>query len=274
MLTAKILLRRLQRQEDLRLKIFGPPLAGTRGGLKEEGGPSHPPPPPRDAFEWGEVPPSTAPSLHPAAVPLTASARPQPLWHPPPTACLTASGAASEVSSPLMHPCPPLQTPPNTSLDRGSSKYERADITNRHHNTNARMVLCVGRVPNFAAKTGTTKVCQLMPRCCQLRTHVFSVSLLALWACAFPLCEDVGSTGRLCQAPSLQERTAPNQRPRGHNRPLSRSVGVGAQSAHLVPHFSVVFEICENFPRTKFRRSKCRTSQSPPPPKMDFLPFP
>ena len=28
----------------------------------------------------------------------------QPLWRPPPTACLTASGAASEVPSLLMHP--------------------------------------------------------------------------------------------------------------------------------------------------------------------------
>ena len=37
--------------------------------------------------------------------------RPQPLWQPPPTACLTASGAASEVPSLLMHPCPcPLCT--------------------------------------------------------------------------------------------------------------------------------------------------------------------
>ena len=34
----------------------------------------------------------------------------QPLWQPPPTACLTASGASSEVPSILIHPCPP--TPP------------------------------------------------------------------------------------------------------------------------------------------------------------------
>ena len=34
----------------------------------------------------------------------TDSNRPQPLWQPPPTACLTASGAASEVPSLLMHP--------------------------------------------------------------------------------------------------------------------------------------------------------------------------
>ena len=47
----------------------------------------------------------------PATVSLTASAsfngmcnRPQPLWQPPPTACLTASGAAAEALSFLMHP--------------------------------------------------------------------------------------------------------------------------------------------------------------------------
>ena len=40
---------------------------------------------------------------------VTDSNRPQPLWQPPPTACLTASGAASEVPSLLMQPFPPLQ---------------------------------------------------------------------------------------------------------------------------------------------------------------------
>ena len=35
---------------------------------------------------------------------ITDSNRPQPLWQPPPTACLTASGAASEAPSLLMHP--------------------------------------------------------------------------------------------------------------------------------------------------------------------------
>ena len=35
---------------------------------------------------------------------VTDSNRPQPLWRPPPTACLIASGAASEVPSLLMHP--------------------------------------------------------------------------------------------------------------------------------------------------------------------------
>ena len=50
----------------------------------------------------------------------SASNRPQPLWQPPPTACLTASGAASEVPSLLMHPwgAPPrLDSPrPETPL--------------------------------------------------------------------------------------------------------------------------------------------------------------
>ena len=35
---------------------------------------------------------------------ITDSNRPQPLWRTPPTACLTASGAASDAPSLLMHP--------------------------------------------------------------------------------------------------------------------------------------------------------------------------
>ena len=59
-------------------------------------------------------PPSRAPSLCPPTVSLTPSAsfnglptdanRPQPLRRPPPAACATASGAASEVPSLLVHP--------------------------------------------------------------------------------------------------------------------------------------------------------------------------
>ena len=55
------------------------------------------------------APHSRASSLCPVTVPLTPSAssmafvtdsnRPQPLWQPPPTACLTAAVAASEVPS-------------------------------------------------------------------------------------------------------------------------------------------------------------------------------
>ena len=36
---------------------------------------------------------------------VTDSNRPQPLWQPPPAACLTASGAASEAPSLPIHPC-------------------------------------------------------------------------------------------------------------------------------------------------------------------------
>ena len=47
------------------------------------------------------------------------SNRPQPLWQPPPTACLTASGAASEVPSLLMHPSVhPAAFSPLPSSDR------------------------------------------------------------------------------------------------------------------------------------------------------------
>ena len=82
--------------------------------------------PPLFRLLFVEVPPpplSRAPSLCPDTVCLTASAsfngivadsnRPQPLWQPPPTACLTASGAASEVPSLPMQPrLQPLSLPP------------------------------------------------------------------------------------------------------------------------------------------------------------------
>ena len=42
---------------------------------------------------------------------VTDSNRPQPLWQPPPTACLTAAGAVSEAPSLLMHPCPHPHAP-------------------------------------------------------------------------------------------------------------------------------------------------------------------
>ena len=57
-LTAKILLRRLRWQEDLRFKMFGPPSAGTTRGPSEEGGsqPNPPPSPPSNTSlgkgEW------------------------------------------------------------------------------------------------------------------------------------------------------------------------------------------------------------------------------
>ena len=43
---------------------------------------------------------------------VTDSNRPQPLWQPPPTACLTASGAASEAPS-LLNASVPVRTPPD-----------------------------------------------------------------------------------------------------------------------------------------------------------------
>ena len=49
---------------------------------------------------------------------VTDSNRPQPLWQPPPTACLTASGAASEVASLLLHPWGALR--PTLTLTRGT----------------------------------------------------------------------------------------------------------------------------------------------------------
>ena len=52
---------------------------------------------------------------------VTDSNRPQPLWQPPPTACLTASGTASEAPSLLMHPCPLPHDPPPVHAPRGST---------------------------------------------------------------------------------------------------------------------------------------------------------
>ena len=49
---------------------------------------------------------------------LTNSNRPQPLWQPPPPACLTASVAGSEIPPLLMHPCPPF---PHPCLMKGCS---------------------------------------------------------------------------------------------------------------------------------------------------------
>ena len=53
---------------------------------------------------------------------VTDSNRRQPLWQPPPTACRTASGAASAVPSLPTHPCPgPAAVPP-----RGSPRVQSA----------------------------------------------------------------------------------------------------------------------------------------------------
>ena len=73
-------------------------------GMHWKGGyPPPPPPPGRPACAQ-----PLSPQRHvPASVAFVSdSNRPQPLWQPPPTACLSASGAASEAPSLLMHPCP------------------------------------------------------------------------------------------------------------------------------------------------------------------------
>ena len=78
-------------------------------------------PPPPQGMHWKGGGPPPPPSGQPASVPLTPMAfvtdgnRSQPLCQPPPTAYLTASGAASEVRSLLMHPCPPPPPPLSAS---------------------------------------------------------------------------------------------------------------------------------------------------------------
>ena len=51
---------------------------------------------------------------------VTDSKRPQPLWKPPPTACLTATRVASEAPSLLMHPWPPQH---NSNPSENCSRY-------------------------------------------------------------------------------------------------------------------------------------------------------
>ena len=77
--------------------------AGHWRGGHGAGGGGQPPPPPRGRpayaqplSPWQQVPGSMAFA--------TDSNRPKPLWQPPPTACLTAAGATSEVPSLRMHP--------------------------------------------------------------------------------------------------------------------------------------------------------------------------
>ena len=81
-----------------------------------------PPPPPGTHWKGGRYPPPPHPGRPACAQPpspwrqmpasrafVTNSNRP--LWQPPPTACLTAAGAAFEVPSLLMHPCFPPSPP-------------------------------------------------------------------------------------------------------------------------------------------------------------------
>ena len=79
------------------------------------------PPPPGMHWKGGGYPPPGRPAyaqpLSPSRqVPVSTALvpdgnRPQPLWQPPPTACPTARGTASEVPSLLMHPCPLCDIP-------------------------------------------------------------------------------------------------------------------------------------------------------------------
>ena len=81
--TAKILLRPLPCQEDLRFKIFGPPLAGTIGGPWEEGSPQPTPPP----LPFSCIPPPpgalTPPALALDQKQITSCDRPSPRNGPP-----------------------------------------------------------------------------------------------------------------------------------------------------------------------------------------------
>ena len=86
-----------------RLQGFMPPPHPPRTRLHGKGAGTPPHPPGHPAYAQ---PLSTADGKRHLAF-ITDSNRPQPLWHPPPTADLTASGAASEVLSRPMHPYPP-----------------------------------------------------------------------------------------------------------------------------------------------------------------------
>ena len=79
---------------------------GVRGGLEGGGGPVGRSPLP---LQGAQPMPSHRPpdgKCQLSMAPVTDSNRPQPLRHPPPTACTTTPGAASEVPSLLMHPPP------------------------------------------------------------------------------------------------------------------------------------------------------------------------
>ena len=100
-----------------RLSRRGPPWSsgkerkGPGPGMHWKGGRQPPPPPPpgRPAYAQPLFPRRQVPA---SMAFVTDSNRPQPLWQPPPTACLTASRAASEAPFLLMHPCPGPSPPP------------------------------------------------------------------------------------------------------------------------------------------------------------------
>ena len=62
--------------------------------------------PPRYPRNWQRNPTDCVSPAPASMAFVTDGNRPQPLWQPPPTACLTAFGAASEAPSPSMRPCP------------------------------------------------------------------------------------------------------------------------------------------------------------------------
>ena len=91
--------------------------------------PSNPPPPPL-GMHWkgGRHHPLQGAQPAPSNCLPAASAslngicnRPQPLWPPPPFACLTASGTTCKAPSLLMHPCPPF--PPREDHHRRRRGY-------------------------------------------------------------------------------------------------------------------------------------------------------
>ena len=88
-----------------RLRTTTPRVVLTGGVFSQRGGGGigrgTPPPPGRPAYAQPLSPCRQVPA---SMAVVTDSNRPQPLWQPPPTACLTAAGAASEVPSLLMQP--------------------------------------------------------------------------------------------------------------------------------------------------------------------------
>ena len=93
--------------------------AGRSSGCHFWGvGDRSPPPPPSPGRPAYAQPLSPQRQVPASMVFVTDSNRPQPLWQPPPTACLTAS----EVLSLLMHPCP---LPPTTLLPTSQGQSEK-----------------------------------------------------------------------------------------------------------------------------------------------------
>ena len=94
--------RLVAKNDRFHLGIFGPACRPKRVGRDAlEGGGGTPPPPERPAYAQPLSPRRQVPG---SMALVTDSNRPEPLWQPPPTACLTASGSASGAPSLLLHP--------------------------------------------------------------------------------------------------------------------------------------------------------------------------